>query len=205
MKEIKLNINEQLYNEAEGILDEYGLEIQNILTTVLKRIVREGSAGFLYSKKEPVIVTSGEESKVDIESKFLPARQVQVANTLRMSKNIAKEILAKNGVSIGKDETVVYATKNSATGNYWATPRIEKLVGVWYLILNDDVNGKLYLFKIANEDGSIARDFVDKLGKRELKGETLANIQIFGDDSVNFIDKVSGASFGPYLVKSIIY
>ena len=38
MKEIKLNINEQLYNEAEGILDEYGLEIQNILTTVLKRI-----------------------------------------------------------------------------------------------------------------------------------------------------------------------
>lgn len=49
MKKIEFNVDETLLCNAEEVLDETGLDIGTAVRVMLKRVVRDGNASFLFA------------------------------------------------------------------------------------------------------------------------------------------------------------
>lgn len=93
---------------------------------------------------------------------------------------------------------VTFATKNKSANNYWANPNFECLGVEWSIILNDDINCKLYLFNIP----------AYSIQKNELKARSdnpkLIDLQIkYGGE--NFTDTRSDYHFSRFFVYELSY
>lgn len=181
MKELKIFVNESALANAETILEENGLSIQNIVNVVLKRIEREGGIDFLFGKTNSQALDTNEEREL-ISSK--------TSESTKMTKTIAKRLFVLHY------DNVTFASKNKGANNYWANPSFDCLKDNWYLILNDWQRKELHLFKIpANSlNNLVAR--ADQ--------PNLIDLQIAYNDPT-FTDNRSGCSFKQYFQKTIKY
>ena len=210
MKEIVIKLEENIYNEAEKILEEYGLEVKGVIETVLKRVARQGSAEFIFAKG-----TTTTTAVVEPKSSERVSMSTVVAPTVtKMSKNIAKSMFNKNGHVFSAP--VIYSSLNTATGNYWANPEKDVVKGLWYLILNDQYKRVLRLFKMDGNglfddekqadsefDFQLINDMLSLVPRADKPH--LINLQIYGNDTVYFRDKISGVAFKPYLIDEVNY
>ncbi len=222
MKNINVELDEQLYNEAQSILDEYGLDIEGVIKSTLKRVVRQGSAEFIFAKSAPSAPIATPADTVSVMSArdalaYMPAPVSAPAVPAKITKNIAKSYFTKRGHVF--DAPVIFSSRNKATGDYWANPSVDTTRAKWYLILNDQFGKVLRLFEMnpnpeyfndrrgkENEriDATTVEIDMIRLVPRADKPD-LINLQIYGDDTTCFMDKVSGVMFRPYLIDEVNY
>ncbi len=226
MKSISIELEEQIYNEAQAILNDYGLDVEGVIKSTLKRIVRQGSAEFIFAKQgvqaqteHAAVENIDTKPLVNGETKFIGMVASTPATPIaKITKTIAKSYFAKRGYVF--DAPVIFSSRNKATSDYWANPSINTVRGKWYLILNDQYQRILRLFLIDCENGMqslkenpynntqiTAKETLNdmlRLVPRADKPE-LINLQILGDDIIRFTDKISGVEFRPYLIDEINY
>ena len=210
MKKINIELEEQLYREAQEILEEYGLDVEGIVKSTLKRIVRQGSAEFIFAKSAPIVTSPETVVAKDTSNRFMsiPMSAAPVASeTVKITKSYAKSEFASRGHIF--DAPVIFSSRNKATGVYWANPSVDTVRRKWYLILNDQYQRILRLFEIC-PDGEFFGERCDNIKiedrlVRRVDKKDLINLQIDGDDIVRFKDKISNVEFRPYLIDEVNY
>lgn len=200
MKTIDINLDDRSINEAEGILENIGLDIEMSVKILLRRIIKERNIGFLIgtgsADKVGVNLTEvdGSKSVDNLICKANVRYQKKPGNDLKKSKAIS--ILRQEGLNI--EGNVTFASKNIASHNYWANPGFRCLDDDWFLILNDWERKELHLFFIpANSLSSINLE-----GRKDLPEKI--DLQIMYNDST-FTDSRSGLSFALYQIKTSRY
>lgn len=103
----------------------------------------------------------------------------------------------KNGIIIGHDFTK--SKLNKGTPRYWANPNVRFLSQDWWLVLLNNGEKKLYVFKIPAN--SI------KSSQVKYKERDLIDLQIYSDFASypDFEDSRSGIKFKKWLIKIISY
>ena len=188
--DIQMNeADEILIDNAAAILDEMGLDIETSIRVMLKRIVRDGNAAFLFDNKPfkvPPVNMPEEKKESSVSSS---------GKTIKMTKNKAIALFKNKGTAF--DGSITFASKNKASGNYWANPLFNVLTDNWFLMLNDWSCQKIYLFKIPKNtfkaEHLIPRADVYKI-----------DLQIMYDDN-SFTDIRSKISFAKFLKDEISY
>ena len=189
MKEIVLNVQEDLLNNVAEVLDDIGLDVNSAIKMFFKRIDKEKSIGFLIS-------ASPCQKNEDKGNTHTYTQTTNDSNDVRMTKNLAIRLFRENGYTIGNN--VTFASKNKMAYNYWANPDFSVLQSEWELILNDWQERTIYLFRVpANSITSNA--LVCRNDKK-----SAIDLQIaYGD--ISFTDNRSKVSFKPYLIDSLKY
>lgn len=185
---IEFELNEDFYIDAKNIVLEEGLDIDTVVNIFFKKIVKEGSIGFLFGRKDNEVNTPNSVSQ-----------SVNVRGPLfdnRMTKSIAKRLFMDKGFKIG--DNCVFASENSSTHIFWANIHYSVLSQNWSLILNDKSKKILHLLSIPAGEFN-ADDLVMRADKPEI-----IDLQIAYNDPT-FTDNRSRLSFSKYLVESINY
>jgi len=204
--QINFEIEDSILKEVDIVLDDIGLDLDSFIKMSLRKLIKEKSIGFIVNNKSRVqkdenegVKTfhfkAGEDSEDfgNIVNDFV----ANIFDSIRMTKNSAIRLFRGSGVEI-YSKNITFASKNSAANHYWSTPTIDVVEDDWYLILNDLIKRRLFLFYIPN--GSIT---IDKLVKRA-DNPDLIDLQIDYSDET-FTDKRSSISFEKYLIKTIKY
>ena len=184
----EFELNEDTYIEAKNIVQEEGLDIDTVVNIFLKKIVKEGSIGFLFGKKDAEVNTS------NCITQSINVRGPVFEN--RMTKSIAKRLFMDKGVKIS--DNCVFASENSSTHIFWANIHYSVLSQNWSLILNDKSKKILHLLSIPADEFD-----ADELVMRADKPEII-DLQIAYNDPT-FTDNRSGIAFNSYIVKTINY
>lgn len=203
MKNIILDLDENLIKEVENVLDYECIDMNLAIQMFLKRVVKEKTITFLFKNNHSRSCAFNRSDSIAEEQNLngdsLEVKSVALgllAERSEMTKSIAIRMFRGKGFNIGKN--VTYASKNRSAYNYWANPDYGMLSVEWNLILNDWLNKKLYLFTIPphsiDEDQLIPRN--DK--------NDLIDLQIMYNDAT-FTDNRSGVSFVNYLIVEIQY
>ena len=182
MQEIKLLVDESLIKDVELVLEENGLNMQNIFTVMLKRIDREQGIGFLFGRPTDNKFVEKEYEKA--------SRKVNINTDNKMTKNVAKRLFDLHS------DNVTFASKNKGANNYWANPSFDCLNRDWYLMLNDWQRKELHLFKIP------AKSLYNLVARADQPG--LIDLQIAYNDPT-FTDNRSNGSFKKYLMNTVKY
>ena len=129
---------------------------------------------------KPTVITDYNETAIKSIGKF---------DAIRLFKNNGLNILSRN---------CTFASKNSMSYLYWANPKTDLLEDEWWLILNDNINYKLHIFKIpANSlDINMIKVRADK--------PYLIDLQILFDDD-DFTDTRSNIQFAKWYIKTLSY
>lgn len=188
MKKITINVDEEIFDEANAIMNDFGMDSEMIMRIILKRIIKENNITFLFNNS--------------LDSKSQPFNQSNVISNIdktqieKMTKSRAVRLFINEGIILkGK---VIFSSKNRAVANYWSNPPFYVLDEDVSLILNDTINKKLFLFNIPA--GSFSKSqFIPRNDQPEL-----IDLQIRYNDS-SFEDNRSGTRFAKYLYKSIEY
>lgn len=115
----------------------------------------------------------------------------------KMNKSDAINFLRRHGYEMENHNTT-YASKNDTRDIYWANPSYSMLQRNWNLILNDNINRVLYIFKISAGSGLEKRlisraDRTDKI-----------DLQIYYND-FTFTDSRSKISFDKFYAGEVNY
>ncbi len=191
MKKIVIEVQEDTLDQATGVLEDLGLDIESAVRMFLKRLVKEQSVAFVLPSVNSVRV-----SKPVVERVAPQTTETVKVDRGEMRKTLAVKMFKERGRYI--DKNVTYSSKNRTTYNYWSNPNFSVLEEDWTLILNDWVNHKLYLFRIPRNSIS-ASELVGRNDQPDL-----IDIQIL-EDNPNFIDRRSDFSFRRFLVDEIDY
>ena len=186
----ELNLNEEICLEAIDIIEESGLSIDVAINIFLKKIVREGSIGFLFDKTEPQVEKSNRISQ-SCNYNFQPAFLEK-----KMTKSIAKRMFMDKGFRLHYD--CFFASENSSNHVFWANIHNSVLNQNWSLILNDKTHSCLHLLSIPAGEFD-ADDLVMRADKPEI-----IDLQIAPNDP-SFTDNRSGQSFSRFIVDTINY
>ena len=191
MKKIIIEVQEDTLDQATGVLEDLGLEVESAVRMFLKRVVKEQSVAFVLPSANAISV-----SQPVVERVASQTTETVKVDRGEMRKTLAVKMFKERGRYI--DKNVTYSSKNRTTYNYWSNPNFAVLEEDWTLILNDWVNQKLYLFRIPRHS----------IPASELVGRNdqpdLIDIQIL-EDNPNFVDRRSGFSFKIFLVDEIQY
>jgi hypothetical protein len=217
MKKINIELEEQLWSEAQEVLEEYGLDVEGVVKSTLKRIVKQGTAEFIFAKSAPIGTSPEAVVAKDTSNRFMsvPASAAPVASeTVKITKSYAKSEFASRGHVF--DAPVIFSSRNKATRDYWANPSVDMIKEKWYLILNDQYGQVLRLFEInpnseciggrnenTNEPAAVRADMLRLVPRTDKKD--LINLQIYGNDIICFTDKISRVEFRPYLIDEVNY
>lgn len=191
MKKIIIEVQEDTLDQATGVLEDLGLDVESAVRMFLKRVVKEQSVAFVLLSVNAVGVSQPVVERV--ASQTIEAAKVDRGD---MRKTLAIKMFKERGRYI--DKNVTYSSKNRTTYNYWSNPNFAFLNEDWTLILNDWVNHKLYLFRVPRNSISDS----ELIGRNDQPD--LIDIQI-QDDNPNFVDIRSGFSFRQFLVDQIDY
>lgn len=191
MKKITIEVQEDTLDQATGVFEDLGLDVESAVRMFLKRVVKDQSVAFVLPSTNATGVSKQAAKRVDPQTS-----KTAKIDRGEMRKTLAVKIFKERGRYI--DKNVTYSSKNRTTYNYWSNPHFSVLKEDWTLILNDWANHKLYLFRIPHKSIS-ASDLVGRSDKPEL-----IDIQI-PDDSPNFVDKRSNFSFKRFLIDQLDY
>lgn len=188
LKTLNLELDSDLVKEAEELFQYVGLDMQSAVKMFLTRVTQEKTIAFLFRFREAV-------EDVPIEKKNSKDNAV-TDNSGKITKKMAVRLFLKNGNVIYP--SVTFASKNRSAYNYWANPNFDLLKKNWSLILNDNIEHRLYLFSIPA--GSINES--DLRPRADIPD--LVDLQICYRDKT-FMDNRSGFSFLPYLTAELRY
>ena len=191
MKKIIIEVQEDTLDQATGVLEDLGLDVESAVRMFLKRVVKEQSVAFVLPSVNAVGV-----SKPVVERVASQTTEAVKVDRGDMRKTLAIKMFKERGRYI--DKNVTYSSKNRTTYNYWSNPNFDFLNEDWTLILNDWVNHKLYLFRVPRNSISDS----ELIGRNDQPD--LIDIQI-QDDNPNFVDIRSGFCFRQFLVDQIDY
>ena len=190
MKKIIIEVQEDTLDQATGVLEDLGLDVESAVRMFLKRVVKDQSVAFVLPSANAV------RAPQPIVERVAPQTETVKTDRGEMRKTLAVKMFRERGRYI--DKNVTYSSKNRTTYNYWSNPNFAFLNEDWTLILNDWVKHKLYLFRVPR----------NSISDSELVGRNdqpdLIDIQI-QDDNPNFVDIRSGFSFRQFLVDQIDY
>lgn len=188
MGRLTVDIADGLLKNTEEVLEETGLDIETAVKVMLKRVAREGNISFLFS---------GVSLNTLDNNAFYggTAPEIKASEPIKMTKNKAIALFKSNGVRINGN--VTFASKNKTAHNYWANPSFEVLDTDWFLILNDWLRRKLYLFKIPAKTYRY-NQLVSRADKSQI------DLQIMYEDA-SFTDSRSKISFAEYLKETVSY
>lgn len=178
-------IDDNTINKANQILEEEGMSIDYAINILLRKIIKEGTIGFLFSHSKSV--SNYEDSQV-IKTNISP--------TTSMTKSIAKRMFIMNGYQVSNN--LNFASENKATRNYWMNPSIDVLEEDWDFILHDKTNRTLHLFKVPKN--SLYKDVL--FVRPDIPN--LIDIHIAYNDPT-FSDNRSEISFKPFYQGTIEY
>ncbi len=176
--------------------DQHVKEItQDISALDIKQLVIE-----YYQQKYTTEEIEKALAKIKIEIKSIatncPPKSKSIVFNKLMTRSRAIELFRNCGYQLNNN--ITFASKNKSANNYWANPNITCLEQDFWLILNDNMGNKLYLFKIpANaiqKSQLVTRS--DKPNKIDLQIDY---------HNPSFIDNRSGYSFQSFLAKEIDY
>ena len=190
MKKIIIEVQEDTLDQATGVLEDLGLDVESAVRMFLKRLVKEQSLAFVLPSASNI------KSSQPIVEPVVPKAEMSKVNRGEMRKSLAIKLFRERGKFI--DRNVTYSSKNRTTYNYWSNPNFSALNEDWTLILNDWVNHKLYLFRIPS-NSIHASQLVGRNDQPDL-----IDIQIL-EDNPNFVDRRSDFSFKNFLVDEIQY
>ena len=185
---MEIELNENIYLLAKEIIEDSGLEIDYAINIFLKKVIKENSIGFLFTKRENEVVEN------DSISEDVPL--TNLVNVNKMTKSIAKRLFVNTGLKLC--DNCIFASENMSTHIYWANMHYSILSQDWSLILNDKSSKTLYLLFIPAKTFN-ATDLVMRADKPEV-----IDLQIAYNDPT-FTDNRSKMSFGEYIVKTINY
>ena len=191
MKKIVIEVQEDTLDQATGVLEDLGLDVESAVRMFLKRVVKDQSVAFVLPNANAVRV-----SKPVVERVAPQTTETVKVDRGEMRKTLAVKMFKERGRYI--DKNVTYSSKNRTTYNYWSNPNFSVLEEDWTLILNDWVNQILYLFRIPRNSIS-ASELVGRNDQPDL-----IDIQIL-EDNPNFVDRRSDFSFRQFLVDEINY
>ncbi len=192
----EIYLDEKNYQMADTILQDEGLNMSIAINMFLKRVIKENSIGFIFSKanqsfNEDLTLTAPN----DINTKIIKNHSYN-SDIITMTKNIAKRLFNEKGYNIG--DIYTFASENERSHVFWANPSYLVLNKNWFLILNDKSKRILSLFEIPA--GEIKRY---ELVMRS-DNQNLIDLQIAYNDPT-FTDNRSHISFKPYFVDKITY
>ena len=192
-KQIILNLEDELFEQANDIFENVGLDFQSATKMFFKRVIKDGTISFLLSQKTE---TSFANSVTESHPLTPILHSVDKTDKGDMTKSKAVRLFASEGIWLGKN--VTFASKNRGAYNYWANVEFDMLSYDWSLILNDWINKVVYLFIIPSHT----------IKEKELTPRSdkphLIDLQIMYNDTT-FTDNRSGYSFAKFLVKEINY
>lgn len=197
MEKYYLTLDDEVVNQAEKILDSINMDLNSAVTILLKKIIKEGNALFLFHQTN--ILTNVEimnssntlkQKKANEEEKYMAITNNATMKP-DMTKSKAIRIFKDKGINVSGE--IKFASKNRTANNYWANPDFDVLSKNWTLILNDWINRLLYLLVIPAN--SIQKN---QLVSRNDK-KNVIDLQIAYGDST-FTDNRSGFSFKEYIV-----
>lgn len=168
-KIIELEIDEDKYNEFEKIINNKNITINNMLIALIYKTLLEDSVDWLYTS------LNGEVRTKNIKTKK------------------AMELFREKGYSVSKNNTT-FATKNDGHDCYWLNPDKRHLKEDWYIILNDNINKRLYLLFVPG----------NSIKELKMRNNITCNVSITYND-LNFVDINSGIYFKNFLKDFIDY
>ena len=184
----EFELNEEEYIVAKNILQEEGLNVDIAVNIFFKKIVKEGSIGFLFGRND--------NQTIKPINTFQGINNENCIIENRMTKSVAKRLFIDKGFKINNN--CIFASENSSTHIFWANIHYSILSQDWSLILNDKSKKTLHLLSIPGSKFS-AEDFVMRADKPEI-----IDLQIAYNDPT-FTDNRSGISFHGFIVESINY
>ncbi len=190
MKQVFVEVNDDVLEQATNVLDDLGMDIQGAIRMFLKRIAREQSIAFVLANIETASIVK--ENTIHNIEKY----ETEKINRGEMTKRTALCLFRDRGNRI--DHTVTYSSKNRTTYIYWANPDFSVLNADWTLILNDWINRKLFLFRIPAH-AIQPNQLIPRNDKKNL-----IDIQIHESDPT-FTDRRSDYSFKRFLVDETEY
>ena len=190
MKKIIIEVQEDTLDQATGVLEDLGLDVESAVRMFLKRVVKDQSVAFVLPSANAV------RAPQPIVERVAPQTETVKTDRGEMRKTLAVKMFREQGRYI--DKNVTYSSKNRTTYNYWSNPNFSVLEEDWTFILNDWVNRKLYLFRIPRNSIS-APELVGRNDQPDL-----IDIQIL-EDNPNFVDRRSNFSFRRFLIDEMDY
>ena len=185
---------------------------ESISVTLIKNLLKEH---FSKEYSENDFEKAFAEFEITVQEKQTPVSESMITSqNLRelkgsvYSASLAKNDLSKeeiisicgtNGIIVGYDFTK--SKLNKSTPRYWANPNVRFLSQDWWLVLLNNKEKKLYVFKIpANSIKSSEVKYKDK-------EKNLIDLQIYSDlkSYPYFENSRSGIKFEQWLVKTISY
>ena len=142
-----------------------------------------------YAPNIPEIKQVIKPTSVITECNESPIKSISKFDAIRLFKNSGLNILSRN---------CTFASKNSMSYLYWANPKTDLLEDDWWLILNDNINYKIHIFKISANSLD-----VDMIKVRADK-PYLIDLQILFDDD-RFTDTRSNIQFAKWYIKTLTY
>ena len=190
MKKIIIEVQEDTLDQATGVLEDLGLDVESAVRMFLKRVVKDQSVAFVLPSANTV------RAPQPVVERVAPQTETVKTDRGEMRKTLAVKMFRERGRYI--DKNVTYSSKNRTTYNYWSNPNFSVLEEDWTFILNDWVNRKLYLFRIPRNSIS-ASELVGRNDQPDL-----IDIQIL-EDNPNFVDRRSEFSFRRFLIDEMDY
>ena len=185
---MKIELNEDIYALAKEVIEEEGLGINYVVNIFLKKVIREKSIGFLFSKNE--------NNKIESNLKSQGNNTNEIVDLNKITKTIAKRLFMQNGCRISAN--CVFASENVSTHIFWANFNYSVLSQDLTIILNDKSKKTLHLLFIP-ANAINAEDLIMRADKPEV-----VDLQIAYNDPT-FTDNRSGISFCKYIIKTINY
>lgn len=165
--DVELEIQEEKYRNFQEILIQNNKSISGIVMLIIEKTIKENSLDWLLTG------INGE------------------VKTKNIKMQTAKKLFHEKGFNINKYNTS-FASRNANNDLYWINPDKRHLIEDWYIILNDYVNKKLFLFYVPK----------NSINELKMRNDRICNVSIRHND---FMDIYSNICFEKYFVDIIEY
>lgn len=190
-------IEKKTVNKAQAVLHNSGMDLFQAIQLMIEKIAKDENLDFLMPERD-----RKEMQYLDIDTNLKHTAHEDVLKyynqnlRFKMTKQKAISLLKREGIELTGN--ISFASKNKTNNHYWSSPEVSYLKEEWNIILNDNVNSRLYLFIVpANTYGG--SDFIIRNDQPEK-----LDLQITYDD-ITFTDKRSKKSFEKHLKKIVGY
>ena len=173
MAKIELELKDGIYNAFNEIVLRGNKSINEVLYRLIIKTIEENNTDWLFGNYYGEV------------------------NGKNQKKKNAINVFKKDFHNINIHNTN-FASKNTSNNTYWINPHIKCLSSDWFIILNDTINHKLFLFYIPSGQVN-ASSFVYKNSE-----PNIMDISIIYNDE-DFTDMRSGFKFKKFLVKELEY
>ena len=200
--------DEKCFNQANSVLKEINIDMTSVVNILLNKIISEKSIDFLIADSKKILDDLKENNNIYIHvinhdksktnnTKTYYSENKHYSKANNANKFDAIKLFRDKGYYLYNRNTT-FASKNDTAYIYWANPDVKLLKDDWFLILNDNIKNKYYLFKIPKGELKFW-DF-----KLRADQNNKIDLQIIYNDNY-FTDSRSKIEFRKYLIDEATY